>query len=123
MKRALIAAAVVVGMTVATSSAMAQGRYIGGPRGVYRAPIGVQVGRQPVYRNYRSGYYRGPSAYRGRSLYRSPGIYGSRSFYRSPGVYGGRGFYGSRSMYRGGGFYGGPGFGMPARGFSLGIGF
>jgi len=114
MKRALIAAAVVVGMTIATSSAMAQGRYYGGPRGFNTAPIGVQVARRSYaqpYGNFRSGYYRSSNAYRGRGYYRSPNVYRSRSYYRSPGIYGGRSYYN-----RGG-------YGFPTRGFSLGIGF
>jgi len=106
MKRMLIAAAVVAGMTIATSSAMAQGRYYGGPRGVYRAPVAVQVGRRPYYRgvqpqfrSYRGGYYRGPNVYRNRGYYRGPGV------------------------YRGPGFYNRPGIGLRGPGISFGIGF
>ncbi|MEX1041383.1 MAG: hypothetical protein WDZ51_12165 [Pirellulaceae bacterium] len=116
MRRILIAAAVVAGMTMATSSAMAQGRYYGGTRGVYRSPVTVQVGRRPYYRSYRPSYSNYRSGYYRSSRYYSPRYYNSRS-------YRGRSYYRSPSYYRGGRYYNRSGFGIRTPGFSFGIGF
>lgn len=118
MRRLLIAAAVVAGMTIATSTAMAQGRYYGGPSrvGVYGPGVVVQSSRQyrAPSRYYRSGrpYYRDSRVYRSRAGYRSPSVYRGRGGYRNPSVYRGRGYYQRR-----------PGMGVQAPGFSIGIGF
>jgi len=95
MKRLLIAMMVVAGMSLATSSVMAQGRYHGHPhRGYYRAPVPVHVSR----------HYYHPAPIR---------HYGPRYYapvhprYYAPPVY----------------YQPAPAIGIHTRGFSFGIGF
>jgi hypothetical protein len=107
MRRLLIAAAVVAGMSIASSTAMAQGRYSGTYRTMYRPPVTTEVYR---------GYYRAPAVQyytSPRSQYVIP-----RSNYRPTYRIG---YPGSRQGY----YYYGPraGFGAPRPGFSIGIGF
>lgn len=120
MRRILIAAAVAAGMTMATSSAMAQGGFYSSSRGIVDSSAIVQVGRRPVYRG---GYYRSPRYYRGGNYYRVPSYYRGRGYYRGPTYYRGRSYYRSPYYYGGRGYYNRSGFRVRTPGFSFGIGF
>jgi len=101
MKSYLIALALVAGVTSAANTAVAQGRYYGGPS------------RPSIARNLEARYYAPPAARydnRGSAARQYSYYQGNRYNYRSP-------YRGSRTM-----FFDRPGMGGAALGFSLELG-